>query len=141
MKPNVSILFLLIFCIFTGCVEHEPKKEFAFKNESENWVASISGTYSRGSSDIFEKSSAIFTYKGKENIKSIYITTYTSENSFESGTEVNEVTNGNSIETSFDNFGFWEAHEEGKDIIIEFEWREGDSNTKKKEKLILEKKE
>lgn len=140
MNLKISILFLFLV-FFTGCSEHEPQKEFTFKNESENWEASISGTYLRGNSDIFEEALAIFTYKGKEEIRSIYITTYTSESAFESGTDVKELPNSNAIEASFRNFGFWEAHEEEKEIIIDFEWREGDSNTKKEEKLILEKKE
>lgn len=54
------------------------------------------------------------------------------------GTEANELSTEQSIETSFDNFGFWEDYEEGKKIILEFEWREGDRNTKRKEKMALE---
>ena len=138
MNSKISILLLLMVFFLTACSQNEPAKEFTFTNESENWEASISGTYSRGNSDIFEETTGIFTYKGKEDIRSIYIATYTSGTKFERGTEADELPADQTIETSFDNFGFWEDHEEGKEIILEFEWREGDRNTKREEKMVLE---
>ncbi|MBU6080585.1 MULTISPECIES: hypothetical protein [Allobacillus] len=139
MNLKLSLLIPLIVFLLTGCApKNEPTKEFTFKNESENWEATISGTYSRGNSDIFEETTGIFTYKGEKDIRSIDILTYTSGTEFMRGTEANELSTEQSIETSFDNFGFWEDYEEGKKIILEFEWREGDRNTKRKEKMALE---
>lgn len=56
MNLKLSLLIPLIVFLLTGCApKNEPTKEFTFKNESENWEATISGTYSRGNSDILKK--------------------------------------------------------------------------------------
>lgn len=118
MNLKLSLLIPLIVFLLTGCApKNEPTKEFTFKNESENWEATISGTYSRGNSDIFEETTGIFTYKGEKDIRSIDILTYTSGTEFMRGTEANELSTEQSIETSFDNFGFWEDYEEGKRLF------------------------